>query len=131
MRTYAAECENSKVRVNLFSPGQTRTRMMATAFPGDRSRDAADAGRRGEGDRAVVHARIHRERENLRFPSGKVPGVQSASLSLLAAEFRRALLERGAEDVVPKGRRHAEISAIWQVMVTGMAQPRASANRGR
>ena len=33
VRTYAAECENTKVRVNLFSPGQTRTRMMATAFP--------------------------------------------------------------------------------------------------
>jgi len=34
VRTYAAESANSKVRVNLFSPGQTRTRMMATAFPG-------------------------------------------------------------------------------------------------
>jgi len=34
VRTYAAECANTKVRVNLFSPGQTRTRMMATAFPG-------------------------------------------------------------------------------------------------
>jgi NAD(P)-dependent dehydrogenase (short-subunit alcohol dehydrogenase family) len=33
-RTYAAECVNTKVRVNLFSPGQTRTQMMATAFPG-------------------------------------------------------------------------------------------------
>lgn len=34
VRTYAAECGNTEVRVNLFSPGQTRTRMMATAFPG-------------------------------------------------------------------------------------------------
>ena len=34
VRTYAAECESTKVRANLFSPGQTRTRMMATAFPG-------------------------------------------------------------------------------------------------
>jgi len=34
VRTYAAECDNTSVRVNLFSPGQTRTRMMATAFPG-------------------------------------------------------------------------------------------------
>ena len=33
-RTYAAECANTKVRVNLFSPGQTRTRMIKTAFPG-------------------------------------------------------------------------------------------------
>jgi NAD(P)-dependent dehydrogenase (short-subunit alcohol dehydrogenase family) len=34
VRTYAAENENTKVRANLFGPGQTRTRMMATAFPG-------------------------------------------------------------------------------------------------
>ena len=33
-RTYASECTNTKVRVNLFSPGQTRTRMIQTAFPG-------------------------------------------------------------------------------------------------
>ncbi len=33
-RTYAAECASTKVRVNLFSPGQTRTRMIRTAFPG-------------------------------------------------------------------------------------------------
>ena len=34
VRTYAAECASTKVRVNLFSPGQTRTRMMSVAFPG-------------------------------------------------------------------------------------------------
>ena len=34
VRTYAAECANTNVRANLFSPGQTRTRMMVTAFPG-------------------------------------------------------------------------------------------------
>ena len=34
VRTYAAECATTKVRANLFSPGQTRTRMMAAAFPG-------------------------------------------------------------------------------------------------
>jgi NAD(P)-dependent dehydrogenase (short-subunit alcohol dehydrogenase family) len=34
VRTYAAEVAQSNVRANLFSPGQTRTRMMATAFPG-------------------------------------------------------------------------------------------------
>jgi NAD(P)-dependent dehydrogenase (short-subunit alcohol dehydrogenase family) len=34
VRTYAAECATTSVRANLFSPGQTRTRMMATAFPG-------------------------------------------------------------------------------------------------
>ncbi|MBV8793046.1 MAG: SDR family NAD(P)-dependent oxidoreductase, partial [Pseudolabrys sp.] len=34
VRTYASECESTKVRVNLFTPPQTRTRMMRTAFPG-------------------------------------------------------------------------------------------------
>jgi NAD(P)-dependent dehydrogenase (short-subunit alcohol dehydrogenase family) len=34
VRTYATECAETNVRINLFSPGQTRTRMMATAFPG-------------------------------------------------------------------------------------------------
>jgi NAD(P)-dependent dehydrogenase (short-subunit alcohol dehydrogenase family) len=34
VRTYAVESESSNVRANLFSPGQTRTRMMSTAFPG-------------------------------------------------------------------------------------------------
>jgi NAD(P)-dependent dehydrogenase (short-subunit alcohol dehydrogenase family) len=34
VRTYANECASTKVRANLFSPGQTRTRMMKIAFPG-------------------------------------------------------------------------------------------------
>jgi NAD(P)-dependent dehydrogenase (short-subunit alcohol dehydrogenase family) len=34
VRTYASESVGTNVRANLFSPGQTRTQMMATAFPG-------------------------------------------------------------------------------------------------
>ncbi|HZD88909.1 MAG TPA: SDR family NAD(P)-dependent oxidoreductase [Pseudolabrys sp.] len=34
VRTYAAETQITNVRVNLFSPGPTRTRMYAAAFPG-------------------------------------------------------------------------------------------------
>lgn len=33
--TYAAECETTNVRVNLFSPGPLRTRMRAKALPGE------------------------------------------------------------------------------------------------
>jgi NAD(P)-dependent dehydrogenase (short-subunit alcohol dehydrogenase family) len=33
--TYAAECETTKVRVNLLSPGPLRTRMRAKAMPGE------------------------------------------------------------------------------------------------
>jgi NAD(P)-dependent dehydrogenase (short-subunit alcohol dehydrogenase family) len=34
VRSYAAECANTPVRVNLFAPGPTRTRMYLSAFPG-------------------------------------------------------------------------------------------------
>jgi NAD(P)-dependent dehydrogenase (short-subunit alcohol dehydrogenase family) len=34
VQAYAAECATTKVRVNLFAPGPTRTRMMSIAFPG-------------------------------------------------------------------------------------------------
>src|SRR5205807_6273035 len=34
-RTYAAETASTKVRVNLFNPGATRTRMRAAAMPGE------------------------------------------------------------------------------------------------
>jgi NAD(P)-dependent dehydrogenase (short-subunit alcohol dehydrogenase family) len=33
--TYAAETASTSVRVNLFNPGPTRTRMRATAMPGE------------------------------------------------------------------------------------------------
>ena len=33
--TYAAECADTKVRVNLFNPGPTRTGMRKEAFPGE------------------------------------------------------------------------------------------------
>jgi NAD(P)-dependent dehydrogenase (short-subunit alcohol dehydrogenase family) len=33
-RTYAAETASTNLRVNLFSPGQTRTRMLASGWPG-------------------------------------------------------------------------------------------------
>jgi NAD(P)-dependent dehydrogenase (short-subunit alcohol dehydrogenase family) len=35
VRTYAEETSNTKVRVNLFNPGPTRTRMRALAMPGE------------------------------------------------------------------------------------------------
>jgi NAD(P)-dependent dehydrogenase (short-subunit alcohol dehydrogenase family) len=34
-RTYAAETSTTAVRVNLFNPGPTRTRMRAMAMPGE------------------------------------------------------------------------------------------------
>jgi NAD(P)-dependent dehydrogenase (short-subunit alcohol dehydrogenase family) len=34
-RTYAAETSSTAVRVNLFNPGPTRTRMRAMAMPGE------------------------------------------------------------------------------------------------
>jgi NAD(P)-dependent dehydrogenase (short-subunit alcohol dehydrogenase family) len=34
-RTYAAECASTPIRVNLFNPGPTRTRMRAAVMPGE------------------------------------------------------------------------------------------------
>ena len=72
VRAYAAESATTPVRVNLFAPGPTRTRMYLGAFPGIDPDDAADAGRRGEGDRAAVPARMRGERKNLRLPRREV-----------------------------------------------------------
>jgi NAD(P)-dependent dehydrogenase (short-subunit alcohol dehydrogenase family) len=33
--TYAAECNGTKVKVNAYNPGPTRTRMRAEAMPGE------------------------------------------------------------------------------------------------
>jgi len=33
--TYAAECEGTKIAINIFNPGPTRTAMRAKAFPGE------------------------------------------------------------------------------------------------
>jgi NAD(P)-dependent dehydrogenase (short-subunit alcohol dehydrogenase family) len=38
-RTYAAETVSTNIRVNLFNPGATRTRMRATAMPGEDPED--------------------------------------------------------------------------------------------
>ena len=35
VRTYAAETESTPIRVNLFNPGPTRTRMRAAVMPGE------------------------------------------------------------------------------------------------
>ena len=35
IRTYAEEIAKTSVRANLFDPGAVRTRMRATAFPGE------------------------------------------------------------------------------------------------
>ena len=47
IKTYAAECASTKVRVNLFSPGPVRTAMRAKAMP-------------GEDPTKLPHARRHR-----------------------------------------------------------------------
>ena len=44
--TYAAECAHTKVRVNLYNPGPTRTGMRKEAFPGEDPRDRCRRPRR-------------------------------------------------------------------------------------
>jgi hypothetical protein len=47
--TYAAECAHTKVRVNLYNPGPTRTGMRKQAFPGEESRALPPPEAHGEG----------------------------------------------------------------------------------
>ncbi len=111
VRAYAAECETTKVCANLFAPGPTRTRMYLGAFPGADPKTLPTPNRGRESNRAAVPARLHRKRKNLRLPRGEILGIPGARLKL-AAELRRAPFERRAEDMIPQGRRHAEVSAV-------------------
>jgi len=46
---YAAECEHTRVRVNLYNPGPTRTGMRAQAFPGENPQSLPPPEAHGEG----------------------------------------------------------------------------------
>ena len=65
--TYAAECENTKVKVNLLNPGPMRTGMRAKAMPGEDPRPcrARGAGAADRGD-AVAGLREERRDRDLR-----------------------------------------------------------------
>ena len=81
VRTYAAECATTNVRVNLFSPGQTRTRMMATAFPGIDPKRCRQPEEVAKSDRAALPAGLHRERQALRLQGGQVLEFPAAGLT--------------------------------------------------
>ena len=81
VRTYAAEVGQTNVRANLFSPGPTRTRMMATAFPGVDPETLPTPETVAESDRAAVPAELHGKRQALCFPCREVPGFSSAGLT--------------------------------------------------
>ncbi len=48
VRTWAAECENSPIRINLLSPGAMRTAMRAEAMPGEDPNELAHPSEIGE-----------------------------------------------------------------------------------
>ena len=83
VRTYAAESASTNVRVNLFSPGQTRTRMLATAFPGDDPETLPTPEDVAQDNRAAVPAELRRDRQALRFPRGQISGLHAAGVTLL------------------------------------------------
>ena len=64
VRTYAAECATTPVRVNLFGPAP-RARACMRVLSGHRSAHAANARRSCEGDIALVPAGVRRDREAL------------------------------------------------------------------
>ena len=52
-KTYAAECENTPIRVNVINPGPIRTGMRAKAFPGENPKNATIPRRRRTADRGA------------------------------------------------------------------------------
>jgi len=61
---YAAETSSTPLRVNLFNPGPTRTRMRALVMPGEGPDDAPDAGRGGRKTPRSVPAGLRRNRQS-------------------------------------------------------------------
>ena len=75
------ETSATRVRVNLFNPGPTRTRMRALVMPGRGPDDAAGTRDRGRKDCRSVPAGFHRNRPAVRFPRRQTAGVQAARLN--------------------------------------------------
>ena len=111
VRTYAAECATTNVRVNLFTPGPTRTRMYLRRLSRRRSDDAADAGRGRESDRAAVPAGLLGERQDLRLPH-RASSWNSARRLKVSRQASARPFRAPAEDMIPNRRRHPEISAM-------------------
>ena len=76
-RTYAAETATTKVRVNLFNPGPIRTRMRATAMPGEdpMTLDTPENVRRE--DRRLCLPSLHRDRHALQLPGQEIPDAST------------------------------------------------------
>ena len=92
VRTYATEAAASNVRVNLFSPGPTYTRMYRSGWPGVDPATLPTPETGGGRDRAAVHAGLQRERQGLRLSRGEISGISRAVLT------RRVI---GAQSDVP------------------------------
>ena len=78
-RTFAAETATTNVRVNLFSPGPIRTRMLATAMPGLDMSNVEKPDKVAREDRRAVPAERDRDRQVLRAsPARKLAGIPQA-----------------------------------------------------
>ena len=71
-RTYADETTSTAVRVNLFNPGPTRTRMRALVMPGEDPMTLPTPEQVAAEDRRSVPAELLRNRKALRFPRRKL-----------------------------------------------------------
>ena len=68
-RAWAQETASTPIRVNLFNPGPTRTRMRATVFPGEDPLTLDTPEQVAEFDRADVRAWLDRDRQAIRLPN--------------------------------------------------------------
>ena len=85
-RTYANETLSTPIKVNLFAPGPTRTRMRAAVAPGEDPMTLADGGSGRGDDRADVPAELSGNRKNLRLPRRPAQFVPAAGVALMKRE---------------------------------------------
>ncbi len=74
-RAWAQETASTTLRVNLFNPGPTRTRMRATVFPGEDPLTLVTPDQVAEFDRADVRAGLDRDRQTIRLPDPHAAGI--------------------------------------------------------
>ena len=86
-RTYAAETTSTPVRVNLFNPGPTRTRMRAQVMPGEDPMTLPTPEASCRKNRGALLARLHRDRQALRLSCQEIPAVHRSGVAR-AKSFR-------------------------------------------
>ncbi len=119
-RTYAAETVNtSPIRVMLVNPGPLRTRMRASAMPGEDPASLRTPEELAPKIAAALLARLARNRQTLRFPAGQGHELRAARVSVRGEEkdfpcASRALVYKPRDRSVPLGAERKAAAELHQ-----------------